>query len=244
MRTSISTKFQLLASMIAKYRVMKLLLHPFKVFYNSIVARNRNILMKKNGVKVLEDFDRVIRGIDVRYSIFAGTLLGGIREGGFLKNDIDIDTVIFYKDYSPAIRTELEKDGFKFVHCYLVENGLKGREDTFQKNGVYIDIFYIYSDSRFPTYQCDFHSPDIRLINRNNQRNTVKVAVRRIEFLVSYEVVRIPFETIEVNAISNAKQWLEKRYGKDYMIPNPDFKDKGDNPGIFEWKDVNAVMYY
>lgn len=244
MRTRVSPTMRALAAKVGKVGLLKKLLSPIYTAYKRNIQSRRNRLFRENGVNVLKEYDAILSSIDVQYSVFAGTLLGAVREKGFLKHDVDIDTVIFNCDYTPKIKHALEQNGFKLVHYYLIDNGDKGREETYEKNGVSIDIFYIYSDEKYPTYQCDFHALDGSTSHEDSMTKYGYVATRRIEFPVSHKVTRIQFEDISVNAISNANEWLEYRYGKNYMIPDPDFRDKGDNPHIFEWTEVKAIMKY
>lgn len=211
----------------------------FQGLYRSYLAKiqsNRNEVFQKNALDVLKDFDEAFTSNNIKYSVFAGTLLGAVREKGFLKHDLDIDCAMFYTDYSDKIEEILTAKGFSKFHSFLVENGKLGMEETYVKNGVSIDIFFIYSDDAYPTYQCDFHS----LTEIEAKKCSKEKAVRRIEFPVSADVIRIPFETIEVNVIANYDEWLRSRYGSNYMIPDPSFRDKGDNPGIKEWTTVRA----
>ena len=203
--------------------------------------KRRKRFFDKNGIGVLKDFDTIMTKNQIRYSVFAGTLLGAVREKGFLKHDIDIDTMMFYKDYSTKVRDVLFDSGFHLLRSFDVDEGMNGKEETYIKDGVTIDIFFVYEDNDFPTYQCDFK------IDRSSSQKEKGVCrgyadVRRLEFPVSHEIIRLPFETISVNAIANYSEWLSYRYGDDYMIPNPCFKDKGDNPNIFMWQGKKAVF--
>lgn len=226
------------------YRVKELLKRNDHIFkwvkqINTVIRNNstkkRNEKFIQNGLNVLKEFDSLMTGNRINYTVFAGTLLGAVREKGFLKHDIDIDTAVFYKDYTDSFVELLSHAGFALVHEYKIEGGKLGLEQTFKKNGVSIDIFYIYSDKKFNTYQCDFHGVNGEL-HEVSMLKYGYVESRRLEFPIKYEFIRIPFESIEVSAISNYDEWLQHRYGKDYMIPNPEFKDKGDNPNIFEWE--------
>ena len=67
------------------------------------------------------------------------------------------------------------------------------------------------------------------------------VIVRRCNLPVSYETERIAFENIQVSVLKNAKEWLAARYGADFMIPNPDFRDTGKEKNIYYWDDVKAT---
>ena len=71
-----------------------------------------------------------------------------------------VDTTIsmWAEDYNESIKECLKKYGFKLRHELLVDNGTTGREETYELNGVSIDIFYIYPAlDRYP-YCCDFIS--------------------------------------------------------------------------------------
>lgn len=223
---------------------LKFLLMPFYKRYVRHINNNRNNAFQKNGIRIMKEFDEIMMKNGIHYSVFAGTLLGAIREKGVLKHDMDLDTVMFNSDYSPQTQMLLEKAGFKLIHSYLIDKGARGREETYEKDDVSIDIYYVFSDEQYPTYQCDFHGIEGTFSHEESQQMYGYVLARRIEFPISYEVRRSQFENIEVNVLANAEEWLECRYGKDYMTPDPNFCDKGDNPHIFEWTDVKAEMIY
>lgn len=243
MRTKVSPKLMEIAHLASKIPGLKWLLKPFYYPYKERITNNRNNIFREHGAKVLYEFDKIITENGFKYSVFAGTLLGAIREKGFIKHDADIDTCMWAKDFSPKIEEVLTKAGFKLTRRFEVDGGVKAREETYQKDGVDVDIFYIYSDERFDSYQCDFGSIPGTASHQESMRKYGYVNVRRIEFPVKYEFKRIPFENIEVSAITNAEEWLTYRYGVDYMCPNPNFHDKGDNPRMWQWTDVKATFW-
>ena len=214
----------------------------FRPWYSKILNSKRKKAIAKNGIKVLYEFDKVLQDNNIFYSVYAGTMLGAIREKGFIKHDLDLDTVMFCDDYKPQNRIHLENAGFKLIRTFLVNDGSLGREETYEKDGVCIDIFYVYKDDAYPTYLCEFQA-----IGNCNFYDTMKkygyVNVRRFEYPIKKEVKRVPFETIEVNILTNAEEWLSSRYGSDFMIPNPGFKDKKENPHIYMWKNMKGIMY-
>lgn len=242
MKTTVSPFLMQLANIVAHIPGMKSLLKPLYYPYKRHIESNRLKLFHENALSVLSAFDEVMMKLGIPYTVFAGTLLGAVREKGFIPHDQDIDTAIFYKDYFPDLPNVLKQNGFQLVRSFKIDGGSRGQEETYEKEGVFLDIFYIHSDAVFETYQCDFHPVEGLATNECSMKKYGCVAARRIEFPVRYEFVRIPFENIYVNAISNYEEWLRCRYGADYMIPNPDFSDKGDNPAIFEWKGVKAVF--
>lgn len=242
MRTTLSPRLLKIANIAAKIPVVKVLLKPLYYPYKQKIQVNRNRVFRQNALDTLRDFDRVMTENHIAYSVFAGTLLGAIRDKGFIKHDLDIDIMMYYQDYSKDNRKILELNGFKLDHSFKIDNGKIGMEETYIKNGVTIDIFYIYSDNNYSTYQCDFLPCEGCTSCEDSMNRYGFLRARRIEFPIEYSFDRIDFENIKVNAISNATEWLSKRYGHDYITPNPEFRDKGDNPYMYIWEGVKAIF--
>lgn len=201
----------------------------------------KNRLFKKKGMRILYEFDKVMHDNNINYTVFAGTLLGVVREKHLLKHDLDLDTALFCSDWSPRINELLQNAGFRLHHTFIVEDGLKGREETYVKEGINIDIFYIYEDNDSKAYYCDYHGSEGLSIQKTMEKYGF-VHVRKLTIPYSRTIKRVPLEEIEVNIPDNYKEWLEGRYGEDYMIPNPNYHDKEDNPHICEWEGIRAKL--
>jgi len=230
------------ANKAAKIPGIKYLLKPFYYSYKKYLSHKRTQAFLKNGHRILKEFDRVMNENGFHYSVFAGTLLGAIREKSFLKHDDDIDIMLFYEEYSSRLHKVLSDAGFRLVHRFCIDNGEKGLEETYEKFNIPIDIFFIHSDSVFQTYQCDFQKCEGCFSFKESMEKYGYVIARRNEFPVSKHTHRILIDDIEVNAIDNAEEWLACRYGIDYMLPNPNFRDDGSNPRMNIWKDAHAVF--
>ena len=107
---------------------------------------------------MLVDFDRVCRKHKIRYIISDGTLLGAIRNGGFIPWDDDIDIRMLRKDYerfASIANKELQKENFfqdhrtdpnyRWMYGKLRRQGTKavrvGQEHIKMNSGVFVDIF-------------------------------------------------------------------------------------------------------
>lgn len=222
--------------------MIKPLLRGFVHLYANHNRKVRNIRLLQNGSEVLAEFDFAMNRAQIPYVVYAGTLLGAIREHGMLKHDFDIDTAVFIEQDFNKVRKVLEKAGFKLKRWFEVDNNNRGREETYVKDGVDVDIFYIYEDNG-KTYNCDFHPYNGSKDLYESMKIHGKVGVRRCNLPLSRDVLRTTFDDIEVNIPTNANEWLEARYGANYMTPDPNYHDTGREKNIYEWTGVTAVFY-
>lgn len=210
------------------------LLHP----NNSVAFEDeQREHLHQNGLKALEVFDSVMTENGFKYSLAFGTLLGAVREKGFIKHDADIDVFMWIEDYKSTLKDCLLKQGFSYSHTFSIENDKYGKEDTIEFEGVQIDIFYIYPpiQGRTLPYCCDFIVHQDCLSREHSVRKYGGVLPRRIEIPMSSDVIRAPFESLMLPVLTNAKEFLRFRYGNDFMTPNPNWINT-DNDYIIPWE--------
>ena len=68
-------------------------------------------------LEMLVELDRICKKNDIRYCIFAGTLLGAVRHGGFIPWDDDLDVAMLRAEYVKfrlACERDLDKTRFFF----------------------------------------------------------------------------------------------------------------------------------
>jgi len=110
-------------------------------------------------LQILTEFDRVCRELDVKYTLFAGTMLGAVRHKGFIPWDDDLDILMFREDYEKFMdNAEKLIDSEKFFlqkefsqHWPMFFSKLRMNnttclekfhpKDKKQHQGIYIDIF-------------------------------------------------------------------------------------------------------
>ena len=231
-----------------KIKFVKPVLRPFARFYYRHIDNSKqkhltelNNSFGEYGLEVLDLFDRTMTQSGYKYSLAFGTMLGAVREHGFIKHDFDIDVFMWIEDFDEKLIECLNNVGFKLKHSFIVENGKYAREDTIELKGVQIDIFYIYPalEGRTYTYCCDFFPYGNSRSWEQSIQKFGGVLPRRLEMPTTKELVRVPFETFSLPIMKNSHEFLSFRYGENYMIPNPEWHN-GDNPYIIPWNEKIA----
>lgn len=107
--------------------------------YNEVelTYENAAIIDPATAKQNLLDFKRAMDKAGVKFLLMHGTLLGAVREHGFIKHDIDIDTCVMNEERLIESIPEIEKSGLKLCRH---EAGLLY---SFIRNGVYIDVYIV-----------------------------------------------------------------------------------------------------
>ena len=219
---------------------VKKTMKPFWKIFNNIYYSTINARYRKNALKVLTIFDSCMNEVGVKYTIMFGTLLGAVRNKGFLKHDLDIDTAIWHDDYSCKICETLLNKGFRLKHKFVVEGG-GGLEETYEYKGVSIDIFVMYPPIDEYPYFCLWEPVKECVTFSRSMSKYGYVIPKRIELPMGREVTYLPFETIKLPAPLNASELLKFSYGDDYMTPNTKWTPDPTNPYRKIWREKKAV---
>lgn len=219
-------------------RVLKPIYYPYKEWLN----KKRNQKFLSNGMSVIRCFDETLTSAGIPYMLGFGTLLGAVREHGFIKHDMDIDTCLWYEDYyAKDVKGCLERSGFKMSRCFTIDDGKCGLETTFFKDGVGIDIFLIYPAVDRMPYTCHEWLPVKDGIMRQESMEQYGYLIPyRLEMPYVKDLIRVDFNGIMLPIPSNYDELLTYRYGKDYMIPNPNYVT--DYKVYKCWRDKKAVL--
>ncbi|MDE6295980.1 MAG: LicD family protein, partial [Muribaculaceae bacterium] len=188
-------------------------------------ARKREIAnFQKNGLTILREFDSILRNLDIPYCLIWGSLIGAVREKGFIKHDFDIDVAMWREDYSDAMDKALLDAGFRHVQRFLIDGGENGMEDTYEKEGVAIDIFYFVTDSATGSSFCctlDYIHGEVTWEDCFKKYGTTTLF--RHDIPLPHKFVYTPFESIELPIPENYDFILRGVYGDNYMTPDPNW---------------------
>ena len=229
-----------IANKVAKIPGVKSLLKPIYYPIKKRIEQSHRKKLMQNGLKVLQRFDKCLTENGIEYTLAFGTLLGAVREKGFIKHDLDVDVCVWGDQYTPLIPEILEAEGFKPIHTFIVDDGGLGREETYQCDGVAIDIFYIQEDGGKYPYYCGYGTIGNTPTFRQSMREYGSVRARKMDIPMTRERVKTPFEGIDLYIPSNAHEILQFIYGEDYMTPNASWEM--DPHREYNWMD--KPVYY
>jgi len=155
---------------------------------NGIKTLNRNIA-KANLLNV----KRILDKHQVKFGLIYGTLLGAVREKGFIKHDEDIDLFMLEedRDYLLSALHELIENDFKVIRY-------NNKILSITRDNEYID-FYFFKKSNFFYRKCDVG---------------LKAKAKYLEQTIDY-----PFLGEMFQVPKNPEAFLVDLYGKNWRIP-------------------------
>lgn len=195
-----------------------------KSFWHKIyIDPRRRAKRRRLGVRLLEEIDLAMKQHDKPYTLTFGTLLGAIREKGFIPHDTDVDIAVWAdEDYSEVFKT-LESRGFELKREIIVDNGEFGLEYTYRYHGFYVDFFFMYPMGDGSYYGTEFRDHP----GCNNWGESIRekggLHVFRIFLPMSKELERVPFEKSSFMVTKDALGFVEGYYGPNWRIPDPTF---------------------
>ena len=117
--------------------------------YNAALIEHKyNLAIKHHGFDALKVINQLLHSHNINYWLHAGTLLGIIRDKGFIVSDTDIDIGVWY-DTSVQKKLEqvLTENGFIKMWEFSCED--KIREQRFEYKGVGIDFCFFLKAKKY-----------------------------------------------------------------------------------------------
>lgn len=97
---------------------------------------------------ILCEFDRLCNNADIRYSLYGGTLLGAVREHGFIPWDDDADVFMTRENFK-----RLEEVLYKTQSDYYIRGKIKKQFCQVGKPHIWVDIFICDYISARPVFR-------------------------------------------------------------------------------------------
>ena len=196
----------------------KKILQPIWLSYRLPRARK---LMNEFGYDILARVHSAFRKHHIPYYCDAGTLLGFVRDGGFIKGDADFDFSVLpeYGSLAKALRALLS-EGYRFVYAYKFQGRLLEFTVMDPKIQLTMDVFQ-------SEYVDDTHKKLIvrylRWFKGRNYPTPQDNSVLEFQFAAPTCIKEMVVHGVTVDVPENAEAILDDEYGP-WRKPDPNFK--------------------
>lgn len=216
-------KIRAMAKRLLKPSVVGRFIYPvLQRVWRAYVIPMRIRRLHRKGYAVLKELHGILTANNIPYYCDCGTLIGFLRDGGFIAHDDDIDIGIMPEKVSPQrVANAFLDEGWGFVQGFTYE----GRVIEFTLKhpcGVTVDVFlhkYCEDDKRFLHEIFLRWYPDRKY--PNERANTaLKYRLRGPDGLTTMKV-----HGVEVSIPTNAREVLDSEYGP-WEHPDPSFKSE------------------
>lgn len=199
----------------------KIVFRVYAFFMSDIPDGIQRRKLKKYGYQDLVMLTSALEQIHVQAFCDFGTLLGMIRDDGFIEHDNDIDIGIL-KGPEPfdweLVEKTLQKQGMKKTHYYVYDG--KITEQTYDfKDGLSVDLFLYepYPEDRMRTF---VYYKDHDRIYENGQLRSVKALI----YPMIRGVKKLEVHGVSVSIPTDPEDRLLAIYGPGWKIPDPDYQ--------------------
>lgn len=183
----------------------------------AIPARRRRL--RKYGWRTLEKVHTILTEHEIPYFCDYGTLLGLIREGGFIKHDDDIDLTVLPGTKSPQeVYHALTNSGFAFLHGFKIENRVVEFSVT-DTTGLNIDIFFPRKDEHGKFYGFDIFWEPERVYPSELENTVVETEYTMPKALMTLTMPN----GINVSVPQDYEKLLVEEFGPTWQIPDAKF---------------------
>ena len=178
------------------------------------------------GYDVLRTVDDVATRHNVPYFASYGTLLGFVRDGGFIAHDEDIDFGVLAGQMTPVQLLDIflkQETGFEFVRALEFKNRIT--EVTIRHKRIIVDFFFYERDGD-RTFVASYYWEPTR-----DYPSARENSVRLIYQATVTQLTRLTIHGVDVSVPVNSEELLVSQYGPNWRIPDPNWNNEN-HPGI------------
>ena len=194
-----------------------------RLWHKLYIDPRRRRLMRLWGLPMLSLLDGIFRDCGVPYSLVYGTLLGAVREKGFIPHDYDVDLALFADEDYSRVRERMLREGFTLRRSISVDDGRFGYEETWRYKGIYVDFFFFFPDGKGGWYGTEFYNQDGCAGWDESIARFGGLKVLKTLLPVTKETQYVPFETLRLSVFRTALDFVQDYYGPGWRVPDPTF---------------------
>lgn len=190
----------------------------YQKHYFNVVEKKKLKGMHRLGYQYVRDINKTLDESKIDYFYTYGTMLGLVRDGGFIAHDNDIDMGIRVNDQFvwENLEKAMKKIGFHKKHAFMFDG--KITEQTYIKNNVSVD-FFLYEMKDDDTMITYFY------FNGAGKENGEDLwYVGYYEHVPFSGMQKITCHDVEFRIPEHPEQYLEEIYGPDWKIPIPNWE--------------------
>lgn len=221
---------------VLRWGPLKCLYEPVHKLYRLYSVPHRQRLLRRRGPEVLGDLAKIFKRHSIPAFAAYGTLLGFIREKGFIAHDEDMDFGVMPNTMTPQelLHILLEKEeGFEVRFIYKYRERVSEFKVAYK--GIPMDFFFFDRSGEHFLSHLLFYIPGRKYAEPN--ANTIReVTFAAVDKLKNVNVLGVEFPIPE-----NEVEVLESLYGSSWRVPDKKWND-GKRPHIAESKELGYLI--